>query len=196
MPQNANNSGFMRHNALKGCRACFATQEERGDLDYDIVGQGRYHDDTVFLRRKGQSLPTGTGRAKFFHNLGMRPEPPAITMLYKAINLVLGLAYYLPHSHCYYLHPTPQEQADAGGRKQVYGSLPTVPLSTRLEANTTLESTLESTLLHKACKCEEQGRICKSHSLFCLSASESERPWPCQIEAMGIDGESTVQEPL
>jgi hypothetical protein len=99
MPQNADNAGFMRHQAQKGCRGCYTTQEERGNLDYDITGHGRYHYDTVFLRKEGRALPTEKARTKFFKNLGMRQDPPAITMLYRALNLILGLAYDLPHSH-------------------------------------------------------------------------------------------------
>jgi hypothetical protein len=32
MPQAADNSGFMRHNAVRGCRACYCTQ----DVPYDL----------------------------------------------------------------------------------------------------------------------------------------------------------------
>ena len=50
MLQAADCSGFIRHNAAKGCRACFCDRDNRGDLDFDVSGEGRYHFDTVFRR--------------------------------------------------------------------------------------------------------------------------------------------------
>jgi hypothetical protein len=42
-PQQNENAGFLRSNAVFGCRACFIPSQQYDDLDFDIVTQGRYH---------------------------------------------------------------------------------------------------------------------------------------------------------
>ena len=46
MPQQADNAGFLRHTAIRGCRSCLCERDEFGDLDYDIIANGRYHSHT------------------------------------------------------------------------------------------------------------------------------------------------------
>ncbi|RDW84612.1 hypothetical protein BP6252_02202 [Coleophoma cylindrospora] len=98
MPQAADNSGFMRHNAERGCRACKCTSHERADLDYDVVANGRYHFDTIFLRKKGDTIHGRQTRSRFFRKLGMREEAPAIAKISPALDLILGRGYDAPHS--------------------------------------------------------------------------------------------------
>ena len=98
MPQNADNSGFMRHGAAKGCRACFIDKSERGDIYFDLIEHGRFHWDTVFLRVKGSLIEHDRERAVFFNNLGMRQEPPPILPIAPCLDLILGRGYDAPHS--------------------------------------------------------------------------------------------------
>jgi hypothetical protein len=42
-PQQNENAGFLRSNAVFGCRACFIPSQQYNNLDFDIVTQGRYH---------------------------------------------------------------------------------------------------------------------------------------------------------
>jgi hypothetical protein len=56
MLQGADNSGFMRHNAYIGCRACFCKNPDRGNLEFDVVIEGRYYFDIVYFREEGQDL--------------------------------------------------------------------------------------------------------------------------------------------
>ena len=41
MPQQANNSRFLRHTAIHGCRTCLCPKTSKGNLQYDVVKHGR-----------------------------------------------------------------------------------------------------------------------------------------------------------
>ena len=43
MPQQQANSGNKSQRATRGCRFCYITEDERGNLDYDIITNGRFH---------------------------------------------------------------------------------------------------------------------------------------------------------
>jgi len=98
MPQAADNSGFLRHNATIGCRSCYCPKYENGNLDFDVEGHGRYHFDSVLLRQEGASLPTAKQRTTFVKSLGLRPEPPAVAKIAPSLDLILGRGYDTPHS--------------------------------------------------------------------------------------------------
>jgi hypothetical protein len=51
MPQQQENSGFKTQRAIRGCRLCFIDETVRGDLDYDTIEEGRYHYQTMRMRR-------------------------------------------------------------------------------------------------------------------------------------------------
>ena len=78
MPQQTDNSGFLRHTARFGCRACFCPQEELGNIDFDIITKKRSHYDTVYDREFAVNELDGQARKKFFTDHGMRPEPSLI----------------------------------------------------------------------------------------------------------------------
>jgi hypothetical protein len=42
LPQQNESAGTMRQNAILGCRSCLITKDDRNDLVYDIVNNGRY----------------------------------------------------------------------------------------------------------------------------------------------------------
>jgi hypothetical protein len=98
MPQNADSSGFMRHGAAKGCRACFVDKSERGDIYFDIIEYGRFHWDIIFLREQGSLIENDRERAVFFTERGMREDPPPIAHIAPCLDLILGRGYDAPHS--------------------------------------------------------------------------------------------------
>ena len=97
MPQQADNGGFLRHNAKMGCRTCRCSKLERGDLSYDVVGHGRYHWETTKQREVAHDLPLRRQRT-FVQETGIRIEPPAVARLAPCLDLILSRAYDAPHS--------------------------------------------------------------------------------------------------
>lgn len=97
MPQQADNSGFMRHNARMGCRTCFCPKEERGNLQFDIIGKGRYHYETMKQRQYTEALDN-TASKTFTREKGIRLEPSPIAKLCPALDLIQSRAYDAPHS--------------------------------------------------------------------------------------------------
>lgn len=97
MPQQAENAGFLSHQAIRGCRTCMCSRDERGDLEYDIVLNGRYHSITTEQRENAADLTTGERKA-YFRNLGIKPEKPPIGRLAPASDIILSRAYDAPHS--------------------------------------------------------------------------------------------------
>jgi hypothetical protein len=97
MPQQADNSGFMRHSAQQGCRSCFCDQSERRDLDFSIQYFGRFHWDTVYDREQGNQL-RGIERKRFFNDKGMRSEESTYVQLAPYLDLILSRPWDAPHS--------------------------------------------------------------------------------------------------
>ena len=58
----ADNAGFLRHNAHRGCRMCFVTKDNYGHLDEPA--ERRFHFDTVYHWHEGEDL---TGREHYDH---------------------------------------------------------------------------------------------------------------------------------
>ena len=57
-----------------GCRSCYidANEDGRGDLEYDIVSEGRYHYQVKALREEILALPAnGRARDRHANKLGM-----------------------------------------------------------------------------------------------------------------------------
>ena len=97
MPQQAENGGFAHHSAQKGCRSCFCPKALRGDLQFDIVQEGRYHFETVRQREHAEQL-VGEDRKAFLKETGLQLESPVIARLCPALDLVRTRAYDAPHS--------------------------------------------------------------------------------------------------
>ena len=98
MPQQADNGGFMRHNARRGCRTCFCLKEERSDLKYDVVRNGRYHWETMQQREYARDLDSTKDRNDFVKDFGVRIEVPAVVKLAPALDIIQSRAYDAPHS--------------------------------------------------------------------------------------------------
>jgi len=55
MPQQQENSGFKTQ---RGTRFCFIDETIRGDLDYNVIDEGRYHYQTMSMRKGMNELRT------------------------------------------------------------------------------------------------------------------------------------------
>lgn len=97
MPRMHDSSGFLRHNATYGCRSCLCPRESRGDLEYDTVGNGRFHFDTLYHWEESANWPQKE-REAFLNRLGMHNHPPAILRITGMLCLILGRAFDAPHS--------------------------------------------------------------------------------------------------
>ena len=97
MPQQADNAGFMRHTAKMGCRTCRCPKEERGNLDYDIRVNGRYHEETLQQRQHAGEL-NASERKAFVQDTGIRLISPPIAKLAPALDLIQSRPYDAPHS--------------------------------------------------------------------------------------------------
>lgn len=97
MPQQADNAGFLRHTANMGCRTCFCPKDQRADLDFDIIDNGRYHWETIEQRRYAEGIDKAACKI-FVRETGVRLDPSPITKLCPALDLVQSRAYDAPHS--------------------------------------------------------------------------------------------------
>jgi hypothetical protein len=98
MPQQAANGGFLSHRGIIGCRTCYCPQENRGNLSYDIVSNGRYYYETLGKRKEGNGRPTAKERETFWKERGLLSEPSPLQTLTPALDLILSLPYDIPHS--------------------------------------------------------------------------------------------------
>ena len=95
MPQQAVNCGFLAHNAHICCRICRCPKEKRGDFQYDIILNGRYHH-VVQQRKEGQKILASGERDEFWRSHGLQPEPCYLQTLTPALDLVLSRAFDTP----------------------------------------------------------------------------------------------------
>ncbi|KAI9747998.1 MAG: hypothetical protein M4579_007339 [Chaenotheca gracillima] len=87
MPQQQANSGFMGPRANRSCRYCLVDKAERRNLDFDVAQQGRYHHQTVRLRREAMSK-NKTQKASFHQHLGMTPLPSPLVNIAPALDII------------------------------------------------------------------------------------------------------------
>lgn len=99
MVQQQKNSGFMSFKAIYGCRHCFITKEERGKLDFDIVDSGRYHHQTMAMRKQLNSLGTNAARQRYSKATGLDPSPDVpLHRLSPALDILLSRPSDAAHS--------------------------------------------------------------------------------------------------
>jgi hypothetical protein len=89
MPQQQENSGYKSQNAKLGCRFCFISDEERGNLDYDIFNEGRYHHQAIAMRDHMNALRTKTARAAFAQTWGLDTDNPPLLTISPALDIIL-----------------------------------------------------------------------------------------------------------
>lgn len=72
MSQQQWNAGFLGARARLSCRSCYISDVDgRGDMEYDIVSEGRYHHQVMALRKEMHRLPQGRQQERFGNRLGM-----------------------------------------------------------------------------------------------------------------------------
>jgi hypothetical protein len=86
MPQQQDNSGFKRPTAYHSCRRCLISESERGNLNYNIISNGRYHYQSLNLRRKGNTMNT-VKRDNFFKNHGLSHQETPLFKIAPCLNL-------------------------------------------------------------------------------------------------------------
>jgi hypothetical protein len=91
MPQQAANSGFKTSRAYKGCRFCMIDEDIRGQLDYDLVENGRFHHQTQAMREEMNSRNTMARRIEYGTEWGLNPTlcDPPLTQISPALDLIL-----------------------------------------------------------------------------------------------------------
>ena len=98
MPQQAANGGFLSHQGTFGCRSCYCPDYDRGNMDFNVIEEGRYHLQTLHYRDVGENIQLQRERKKHWQSLGLRPQPSAIERISPALDLILGRSYDIPHS--------------------------------------------------------------------------------------------------
>jgi len=87
MPQQQSLSSCMSQNANFGCRSCLIHKNDRDNLDYNIVQNGRYHYPMIYLRRL-HSRKKATARIAALKRLGMAEEESPIIRITPALDLI------------------------------------------------------------------------------------------------------------
>ncbi|KAL9035756.1 MAG: hypothetical protein Q9180_004684 [Flavoplaca navasiana] len=88
MPAQQKNGGFKAQNATLGCRFCLIPSDERDNLDYDVVKNGRFHYETMDRRRKIKRLGV-TAKEKEENKWGILSEEPALFRLFPALDIIV-----------------------------------------------------------------------------------------------------------
>lgn len=89
MPQQQANSGNKSQRAILGCRSCFISKNERGNLDYDIVANGRFHHQAVQMRRQLNAIEQPRAREAKGTELGMLPGSISLDFIAPALDVVV-----------------------------------------------------------------------------------------------------------
>ncbi|KAI9875527.1 MAG: hypothetical protein M1830_008388 [Pleopsidium flavum] len=87
MPQQNENSGFKRQNAIRGCGKCIATQKEFGNLDFDILRLNRSHYETMIHRQKAEKMRK-TAAVNFYKEWGMKEKPSPLEKISPALDII------------------------------------------------------------------------------------------------------------
>jgi hypothetical protein len=80
MPQQQKNSMMKTQRGNLGCRFCFAAVDDRGNLGYDSLQNGRYHFQTVEMRKDLESHHTIRAREKYGTKWGLDPSERAAAL--------------------------------------------------------------------------------------------------------------------
>lgn len=88
MPQQQENSGFLSAKAKLSCRFCFAKEKDRANIDYDIIGNGRFHHETLRMRDKMRSL-SKTNQSAYSTSTGIGVSPPPLVTISPSLDLIL-----------------------------------------------------------------------------------------------------------
>lgn len=98
MPQQAANTGSLAHQAVVGCRSCYCRKENRGDLYFDVVGNGRYYFDIMLKRQQALQITGQSSQESYLRSFGLRASQSPLQALAPALDLTVTCAYDIPHS--------------------------------------------------------------------------------------------------
>ena len=97
MPQQNACAGFKGPTAILACRKCLVNETERGNLEYDIKKMGRYHHQTLELRKLVESK-RGKEREEFCTKYGLSLEQTALFKIAPCLNLTSSFPSDPAHS--------------------------------------------------------------------------------------------------
>jgi hypothetical protein len=89
MPQQQENSGCKTQRANLGCRFCLVPADSRGDLEYDTLTMGRYHNSMIQQRKEMKSLRTIKKQEEYATKWGLQREEPALFKISPALDIIL-----------------------------------------------------------------------------------------------------------
>lgn len=75
MPQQQKNSGMLTQRANYGCRNCMVTRQQRINVDFDLLADGRYHHQQMAMRRHLNQMTVAAQRVRYSKSTGLDPEP-------------------------------------------------------------------------------------------------------------------------
>ena len=87
MPQQNENAGFKKQRADRSCRSCLATTKDRENLHFDVVKNGRYHFQTMQLKKHAETL-NKTRKAQFYKTWGLKEIPAILSTMTPALDLI------------------------------------------------------------------------------------------------------------
>lgn len=97
MPQQADNAGLKRQNAMLPCSKCRIQKEDKSELDFDIYTNARSHYQDQIERGRASKMGK-TVATKHLQQLGMKEQPSPLLGLCDAMDLILSRPYDPAHS--------------------------------------------------------------------------------------------------
>lgn len=97
MPQQADNGGFLRHNAIMGCRSCSCAKKDKGDLYFDVDDSKKYHWETKRQREDAQLL-NNQEQKRFVRETEICIQKASMVKLASALDVIQSRTYDAPHS--------------------------------------------------------------------------------------------------
>ncbi|KXT04126.1 hypothetical protein AC579_8969 [Pseudocercospora musae] len=88
MPQQQSNAGMLHQSATFGCRACYATDQDRGQLS--TGWELKYHYENERIHQYMISIPSKINRAEFGRQYGMAAEPAALQKISLALDIIMS----------------------------------------------------------------------------------------------------------
>lgn len=100
MPQQQENSGFKSQNAKLGCRYCMIPSAERSNLEYDVLINGRTHQQAANMRKElERTMAINKGQAEAYAvQFGLSVERTPLTALAPALDIILSRSSDPAHS--------------------------------------------------------------------------------------------------
>lgn len=88
MPQQNANVGVKSQIADIGCRLCLIPAQIRGNLDYNIFEEGRFHHEMLRMRHEMNSQRNKGARAQYDKKYGLDDETPPLISISPALDIV------------------------------------------------------------------------------------------------------------